>query len=40
MDLERRIRIGLQKFQQTPAEPTIREETEEDTSAGMIKKQK
>lgn len=33
MDLERRIRVGLQRFQQTPAEPTISEENEEEPAS-------
>ncbi len=37
MDLERRIRVGLQRFQQTPAEPTINEENEEEPASGKLK---
>ncbi len=40
MDLERRIRVGLQRFQQTPAEPTINEENEEEPASGKLKNKK
>ena len=37
MDLERRIRVGLQRFQPTlPAEPTIKEENEEEPASGEL----